>query len=511
MIALLGQIVTIGAVFVSRIYLVRSLPSAYGEIMLGAAMVSILAPIASLGIPYAVARQLAHAKDGSDRRNLVLSAVTMAIPLSIVAGVALFLAAPVISIGLGDTAMTEVLRFFSAYLAVAIVSGVLGALFQGDENMLPTTLFNGILSPLLFLAAIIVLFSFGASLTAALVAYVVSSAIALACLSAYTVRARARFLKVQAGAKLPGLMESKAIRNLMLFSLPLTMMGVASVVTGNVDTLLLGYFKQSTTLVGTYSAVLTMARLLTLGVGAFSAIMIPVASRLHKNQDMKELGQSYATMTKWILCVFVPLYLIFMILPSPTLLLVYGPVTGTPAYATAPTVLRILATGTILTCLIGPAQSVLIGLGKVRLLFYDTIVSASIDLFGSLILIPIWGIYGAAIAFAVSTASLPILAVIQTSMDSSVHPFRSTAMRPLVAFCVGAGVILSLPVLFYHWAPGWLTLVALFFALFALYLALILATHSLEAEDLHLLGVVERYVGRPLPPIRKVIVHFKRN
>jgi O-antigen/teichoic acid export membrane protein len=434
----------------------------------------------------------------------------MSIPLSVLAGIALFFAAPTMSIWLADSAMTEVLRFFSVYLSVAIVSSVLGAIFQGDENMLPTTLFNGILSPLLFLGAIIILFSFGASLTAALFAYVISAAIALACLSIYTVRTRASFLQVQPGARLPTLRESKALRNLMLFSLPLTMMGVASVVTGNVDTLLLGYFKQSTTLVGTYSAVLTMARLLTLGVGAFSAIMIPVAARLHRNQDMEELGQSYATMTKWILCIFFPLYLIFMILPSPTLLLVYGPVTETSAYSSATLVLRIVATGTVLTCLFGPASSVLIGLGKVRLLFYDTLVSASIDVFGSLLLIPIWGVNGAAIAFAASTAALPLLAVLQTTIYASVNPFASATIKPLAIFAVGGGLMLGLPVIFLNWAPSWIILVALFFALFFLYIAIILATHSMEVEDLHLLGVVERYLGRPLPPIRRIVLRFEK-
>jgi O-antigen/teichoic acid export membrane protein len=512
MIALIGQIVTIGATFGSRIYLVQKLPIAqYGEIMLGVAMASILSPIATIGIPYAMARQLAHAKNASERRNLVIAAVELAIPLAILAGIALYLAAPYLSNWLGGADMTEVLRFFSAFLAFGIFSGVLGSLFQGDEDMLPTTLFNGILSPVLFLVAIIILFSTGASLSAALFAYIISSAIALAGLALYTARARARFIGSSQGDLLPKQEEGHTIRNLLLFSIPLTMMGVASVVTGNVDSLLLGYFKQSTSLVGTYSALLTMSRLLLLGVAAFSAIMIPVAARLHKNHDLKELGRSYATMTKWILCIFIPLYLIFMILPSPTLLFVYRWETGNATYASAPMVLRIVATGTMLTCIFGPATSVLIGLGKVRLLFYDTLASAIIDVLGSLLLIPFLGIYGAAIAFALATASLPFLAVIQTSMLSSVHPFTSTTLKPFAIFVIAAGLLLGLPVYFLNWTPGWIVVIAMFFVLVLLYVAIILGTRSMETEDLHLLGVVERYLGRPLPPIRRVILHFRKN
>jgi O-antigen/teichoic acid export membrane protein len=474
--------------------------------MLGVALISILSPLLTLGIPTGAARQLAHSRERQERYSLGIAAVKMVLPLALASGIALYLAAPFISPFLGGPAMTVVIRFLSIYLAISMVSGTFGALFQGQEDVRPNTLFGNVLFPLLLLAFLVAFFSVNINLTAALLAYVCAAAASLGGFMIYMFKTRSAVF-AHAEPAPSSKYASRTARNLFLFSLPLTMMGVASVVTGNVDSLALGHW-QTAGLVGTYNAVLTMSRLLTLGVLALAYIMLPVAARLHATGDLKELGLSYATMTKWILCIFMPLYVIFMFLPSTSLLLVYGSVTQTPAYATAATVLRVAATAGILSCLLGPATAVLTGLGKIRLLFYDTLACAVIDVAGSLILVPLWGIYGAVAAFAVATAALPLMAVIQTHNAAGVSPFRAPAMKPLVSFLAVAGLMIGIPVYVLHYTPGWILLVPLYFFLLLIYLGLILATRSMEREDAHLLGVLEGYLGRPLPLVRRLIHRF---
>lgn len=484
-------------------------PSDYGDITLGVSTISLVSPLAGLGIPYGIARQLAHSKDDIERHHLKVSALKIVIPMAILAGLAVYLAAPVLSSSLGNPQMTFVLELFSVYLAASMISSTIGAFFQGQENMYPLTLFNYVVTPLLLLGMLLLFFTGGASLTLALVAYVLSTTGGMVGLALYAFRDRWRPTPEQRMALAQESAPNRTLVTLFLFSLPLTLLGVASVVTGNVDTLVLGYYTHDTALVGTYSAVVTVTRLLTLGVGSFSAIVLPVSSRLHSTGSEADLRKSYATMTKWLLLLFMPIFVIFMVFPSPTLLFIYGPVTQTTPYADAPWVLMIGAAGAILTVLVGPAQSVLTGLGKLRLLVYDTVAAATIDIVGSLALVPFMGVYGAVIAFAAATAALPMLAVFQTGAANGIHPFSKPVLRPLFAFCIVAFAGLSLPVFLLHWDPKWYILIVLYFALLCLYALIVLATRSTEAEDLYLLGVVENILGTKLPEIRRIVLKFE--
>lgn len=508
-IALIGQIVLIGATFGSRVILVRSLSNSdYGDIALGISMVALISPVATIGIPFGVARQMAHARDQREKYRIAIAAVQIVVPLAVLAGVSLYFAAPVLSAYLGPSQMVEVLRFLAAYLTITIVSGLIGSIFQGEEDVIPNTLFSMIVTPLLLLAFLVAFFSTGEKFTGALLAYVLSSVVSFGGLMLYTIQKRSELLPSSLGESSVTTRDAGVMRDLLLFSTPLTMLGVAGIVTGNVDPLVLGYVQKSTTEVGIYSALLTMSRLLLLGVYSLAFIMLPVASRLHRTGDLRALGQSYATMIKWMLLFFVPLYALFMLFPGEAILLVYGSNATSTAYSVAPTVLRIVASGTMAACLLGPAQTVLTGVGKLRLLLYDTLVSAAVDVVGSLVLVPIWGIDGAAVAFALSTATLPLLAVIQTSIYASVHPFTREVVRPLASFVVLVVFLVAVPTAIWHLTPSAVGLAGLFFAMVGIYLGTTLVTHSLVPEDGHLLTIVEEYLGRPLPSLRALIHRF---
>ncbi len=511
---LIGQLVLIGATFGSRVLVVRSLGTTnYGDIALGIATISVIIPLVSIGIPYGVARQIAHSKNLTERYNLMVVALEVVVPLAVFAGVALFLVAPMMANLVADPDLTAVLQFFAAYMAINIVSGTFGALNQGEEDMLPLSLFNMVVTPILLLAFLVIFFQFGASLMTAITAYVLSSAGGLIGLAVYTFRVRWGKIHQALLDRTPKY-SRRLLGDLVLFSAPLTMMGVAAVVTGNVDVLVLGFAghfsspSAGVSTVGMYSAVITVARLLTLGVGSFAAIMLPVAARLHRNENTEELSKSYATMTKWLLALFIPLYTLFLIFPSPTILLIYGKNTG--SFALAPDILRIAATGAIITVLIGPSQSVLTGLGRLRLLFLDTLAAAAIDLVGSLLLVPPFGVYGAAIAFSASTIALPLFAVLQTGLLAGIHPFQRPVLLPLGVYSVVAAALLGVPTLVLGWTPGPLSLVILFFVLLSLYFGIVLLTRSTESEDLYLLGVFERYLGREITFLHRVVLHFER-
>jgi stage V sporulation protein B len=513
-IALVGQLVTIAAVFGARVLLVRNLSNAeFGALTVGLSLTTLLGTVVSLGIPTAVARQIAHTTDIRERRRIVRNSLGIILVCAAVTIVGLELGAGPIArlIGIGD--LDVVLQFLAVTLGMGLVAGVMASFFQGLEDVRPNTLFNSILSPILTLAFLVAVFQGRLGLDGALLAYLGSATLTLVLLSAYSVRhardldrvVRARSLDPRASQDV----RLHSVRDLLLFSLPLSLVTLASTTTGNFDTLIVGIFDSGQ--VSAYSAVLPLAKLCTLAVGSLSYIMLPVAARLHRNGDLEELRRSYATITKWILLGSVPFFLLFAFLPVPSLALVYGSAkVASPPYAQAGIVLDITVTGAFISTLAGPSPSVLVGLGRVRDLAINTGVGALSDVVLSLALVPPFGMVGAAVAFSTSLALPPVLCAIQTYRLARVHPVREAVLRPLAALGGPALLALAILAIFHPVAESPVLLVVLFFLLAGGYLLAIPATRSLEQEDAHLLRVAENYLGRDLSFLRVLLAPFVR-
>ena len=511
LLALVGQIFLVGALFGVRILLVTRLsPTEWNAMALTLALVGFIGAVGTLGLPQAVARQFAHTVGTGDRKRLVIHALLLTLPAAAVAGGALFLLASPLASVLSDPPLTPVLEFFAGYLALTTVSGLIASFFQGNEDVLPNTLFNQVLSPGL---ALVFLFSFlqeGLGLTGALLAYLLSALVTLVGLTAYTLSRRGRPWErpLDPQRVLSADYETNTAASLLLFALPLGLVAVAAATVGTADTIVLGVLSPThTQVVGPYNAVLPMARLVALGGASLGYIMLPVSSHLHRVGDLRELRRSYTTITKWILLITLPFFLLFFFLPGPSLSFVYGSALNAPGYGNAAVLLQITALGSFLATLMGPSSSVLIGLGKLRLLLYDTVASALTDVLLSVALVPFLGSEGAAIAFASATALLPVLCVVQTHLLEGIHPFHGVLARPLLTLSLPTAALL-LVATSRGWDPSGWWLPGLFAALFVGYFVAIPATRSVEMEDGHLLSVVETYLGRPLPFLRRLGRYF---
>lgn len=511
--SLIGQIGLIVSIFAVRVLLVRVVgTSVYGELAIGTAISSILTSIGGLGVSTAVARQLAHTLDPAERRGIVRSSLIITIPAALSAGLFMALAAPEMASALHNTALVPVFQYYALVTVMGLVTAILASYFQGIEDVRPNTIFNQILNPALNFAFIYLFLVVGWGLTGALLGYVAADVVVLAGIVVYTAPRMKTILRgkrqaLDADEAAPA-RSVGTVKSLLLFALPLALVALAQGAPGTADSVVLQLYT-NVTAVGDYNSVLPLARLISLAVTSLAFIMLPVSSRLHRDGNMEELRASYVTITKWILLVSLPLYLIFLFFPGPSLVLVYGAGPKTPiAYSGTTTALMITATGTFIYALLGASPSVLVGLGHLRWLVYDTVVSAVIDVVGTFALAPSLGLIGAAIAFAGATVSLPLLCVFEIHALAGVHPFKGPVLRPLLAVGLPVGGVFAFAVMVLHWSPAWYWLVLLFFAVAGLYFLAIPATRSLELEDRHLLSVAEFYLGRRIPFVRKLLWPF---
>jgi O-antigen/teichoic acid export membrane protein len=532
--ALLGQVFFVAALFGSRVLLVRNLSgAAFGTFALGLALTNLLIAIVGMGMPSGVARQLAHDASERKRRSFESASLLITVPVAGATALALFFGAPALADWLGDPLLSQAFPFFAVYLVAATFLNLVPAFFQGREDLLPNALFNQILNPVLGLGFLVLFVSgmrvrlpfiasvgFGPialpgtdGLGGALFAYTLGAVGALAALVVYAgLRRRAGEAAVQQSAveiRAPPLKVSafRGARSLLRFSLPLSLVLLASIAPGSIDTVVLGRF-ESSVVVGMYNAVLPLARLVLLGSVSLSAIMLPVSTRLLRGGDAEELRRSYATSTKWIVLASLPFFVLFFAFPVSSLDLVYGSAAAAPAYASAALVLRVMSLGTFLLTILGPATSVLIGLGRLRLVMINMGLGAAIDLVGSLVLVPPYGAVGAAVAFSAAVLTPAVLSVAQTRSLVRVDPFRWTLAKPLLAVLAPTAVVFTLSEALWRWSPTPMYLVALFFVVLVLYLGAIVLTGSLEPEDTHLLGVLEKRLGRPMRTLRRIARRF---
>jgi O-antigen/teichoic acid export membrane protein len=487
---LVSTLLLVGLNFASRVLVVRSVSvSDWSSFSFGLTLTGVLVSIGSIGLPSSVARSLPFVTSDDERRTIVRGTLWIGSVSAIIAAVTLFLLSGPIGQALGSPGITLSLRFFPIALGSGILATLIASIFQGYEDVTPNALFVQIVNPALFVVFLtvwIVLPPPGITLTDALVAYAAANAVTLGLLILYLVRQLPRHLS-------PGPFAPEALPRLLRFTAPLFVVGVMAAITGSGDTLILGTFHPSS--VGTYTASLTLTRLVPIGIGAAAYIFLPVASRFVRRGDSVSVGVTYATVTKWMSLVSLPLFLLFFFLPSRSLEFVYG-----PGYAGQVMPLQITVLGAFVTTIFGPASSAQVAFGQTRLLAVNAVVAGIVDIGVALALAPTYGFVGAAIAWSSANAAYSSMCLVELGLLTRVHPFHRHFLTPFLATAVPVGLVLGL---WHPYVPLW-GLPPLAIGIALLFVVAVLATHSIDEGDRLLLEAVERLFGRPLPFFRRL-------
>jgi O-antigen/teichoic acid export membrane protein len=487
---LLGTLVYVGATFLIRVLLVRTLPPPeWTDYAFAAALTGLLAAIGTLGLPQAVARSLPYARSDEERRTIVRSSSVLLVTAAIGFGVGLAATGAILAAFYDAPTLGLTLEAFSVALASAILASWMVSIFQGYEDVRPNVLYVQVLNPAAFFVLLFLLFRLepsGDLLTEALGAYVAANVA--------TVVGLAFYLRRRLPTRLPpGPQAPAAARRLYLFAAPLLVVAVAGYVTGNADLLLLGVFHYSS--VGGYSATLTLARLLTIGIGSLAYIFLPVATRFVRAQDAEGVRLTYTTATKWVALTSLPLFLLFFFYPGASLAFVYGSLNDA---TTLP--LRILVTGAVISTLVGPAAATQVSFGQTRLLVYNAAISAFADVSLAAVLTPAYGATGAAIAWATANSLLPILSAAELAVLTGVHPFRRHYVVPVLLTGIPVGLLFA----FAPFHPSGLLLPAVGLGVAALYVLIVLGTGSVDHGDGLALEVIERMLGRRFNRLRRL-------
>jgi O-antigen/teichoic acid export membrane protein len=494
---LIGTLIGRAFGYGSRLIIARLGASDYGLVALGFAVMSIAATLSMVGMTQGVIRYVSFYKGKEDKgriKGTIISTLKITLPLSLILAFVLFWQASWISIHVfHDANLTPILRIFAIGIPFSVLASNLLSTTVGFQDMRYNVYAQYIFQEPLKLAAIVVLLLLGFGVLGAAWGWVLAI-IAMSFLAFY-------FLEKNVFPIFKTKVKAVSVdKELLSFSLPLLFAGIAGLIMGWTDTLMLGYFSSSAD-VGIYNVALPTAQLIRAIPGALGVIFFPVISELYARNKIEDLRRTYSVVTKWMLALICPPFLLVLLFPDQIIKILFG-----AEYIAGATALSILVFGFMIGSVVGPASQTLQAYGRTKTVMMTNYIGAAINFLLNLLLIPIYGVNGAAIATGFSLALLCILNFLFAYRVAKIQPFRLSYLKIILASLIAVFVVYLLTKYVIGVSP--LALIAMLFVFLALYLFLLLLMKSFEEQDLMIMRAIDERLGTKSDWARKIIQKF---
>ncbi len=493
-----GSIIGMFLGYLTRLVIARWLGAGdYGLINLGFAAMSIATTLALVGLPSGIKRYISYYKGQEDPfriKGTILSGLMISFPLSLVLTVLVFFNAEWISVHVfREPELISVLTIFAMAIPFMVVARNFVLATIGFQDLRYRVYVNDMFQNIFKLIAIVILLSLGFGVIGVAIGWVLAI-ICMPFLAFYFLEKRVfPILKSKVRA-------IYTRRELLMFSVPLIFVGIAAMVTSWTDTLMLGYFATAED-VGVYNAAFPTARLLSVFLTSFGAIFMPVISELYSRNALDDLRDTYSAVTKWIFALIIPVFLLMVLFSDWILDLMFG-----EEFVRGATALSILAFGYLVVCVVGPTGQVLQAYGRTRVLMGMSFFGAGINVVLNYVLIPIYGVNGAAVATGASLAAMNVFHLVVVYRIAGLQPFRRTYLKPLTASVLAVSVVYA--VTRYVVGVSLIALVGMFLVFIVLYFFLLLAMKSFEREDLMVMRAIDKKLNVDTHWIRKIIMKF---
>jgi O-antigen/teichoic acid export membrane protein len=242
---------------------------------------------------------------------------------------------------------------------------------------------------------------------------VAASAASAAIASAVAMRWLVGFLVARSESARPGRAESLGWRRALW---PLTFVSATSMLLGQTDIVLLGFFRAQSE-VGVYGAAVRVATLAGFGLIAVNMVVSPLLARLHAENSRERLQAALNSAARLALGFTVAVGLM-LAWQADRVLALFG-----AEFSAGVDVLRILLVGQVVNAAAGSAGAFMVMAGAEGQAARMLAGVVALNALGNLVLIPLYGMHGAAMATA---ASVAVWSVIGALWVLRAHGLRSS-------------------------------------------------------------------------------------
>jgi O-antigen/teichoic acid export membrane protein len=393
----------------------------FGTYSLALTVISLTGAIATLGLHEGVPRYIAYFR-GRKEDHKIQEIVVSGLLMGLVAGVLAMFISPIAfehaAAGMFDTQenIASIIRIMIFAIPLTIFLNLAVAIYRGFDRTNVNMYFYDVIRPVSLWAFVSIAVLAGVSLHTFVLADLLSMVFTFSLMVVYFVRNPPFKPELE-------LRFSEPTKQLVKYSFPLLISATLLNLMTWTDTIMLGYFKSSQ-VVGVYSAVYPLVSFLTIIITSMGFVYIPVASRLWGEGRKDILGSLYQIVTKWCFVLSFPIFALMFVYPEAILVRLYG-----AEYATGSMVLRILALGFITNAYFGFNYHTIMAVGDSGFLMKCSMASAVMNVVLNFMLIPQYGMLGAAAASAASFASIELLMTLRAWRTHNMHPFTMAYIK----------------------------------------------------------------------------------
>lgn len=468
----------------------------YGILSLVIPFQWILILIAVAGLPPAVAKYVSEylAKDDlyMVRQVITTSFKIMLIMSLIFAGLFFFLANPLADYLHAGPEAVILFQTVSIIAPISVILGLLRGVFQGYQQMTYIMITRAIEQ--IFMISLAVAFILaGFYVLGAVIGTIIGFGIAA--LSAVILYKKGMWKGLKNVVKPENhTNEFKLAKKLLIFSSPIIITGLAELTLFDTGTYIIKLFMDFSA-VGYYNIASPIARLPLVISSSVAVALLPAASEAlaldGKNVVRRYVSHSY----RYLFIVLLPLCAVVIIFGQPIMHLLFPK--APLAYSFAGTAMSILVIGMAFFSVYGISASVLQGAGKPYPPMFFLVIGTVTNLILTVLLVPKYGLNGAAIATMIASFLIMVLTTVKTlQVTGTKLPYLNLLKITISSFLLGLCLYFIPKTIF-----GFILAILL---LPLIYIIILAFARALEMRDIMLINKF----GNRLGPFSKLIHKF---
>jgi O-antigen/teichoic acid export membrane protein len=485
-----GTIFTAGSGYVFKIYLARVLGAeALGIYALGMTIVGLIGIFNSLGLPYSAVRFVA-AYNATARLDLLRGFLARSIFLllffNLLLGGAVLMVGPWVAVHVYHTpALSKYLALFVLVMLFGALTTFLGQALAGYKDVARRTVITNFVGSPLTMIFTIGLMGWGLGLWGYIFAQVAGAFVVMVLLVAILWKLTPTAARAFSGRLAP--FEKEVIS----FSTVVFGVSFLEFVMSQADKVLIGFYLNARQL-GIYAVAGALVTFVPIVLQSVNQIFSPTIADLYARGQHELLGRIFRTLTKWILGLTLPLASV-MIIFAPALMHIFG-----RDFEVGWPILVIGTLGQLINCGVGSVGYLLLMSGNQRRLIRIQAVMAGVMLALNVVLIPRWGITGAAAGAALTNGITNVWYLMEVRRRLGLFLDSRSYWRLLIPLAGNVGLLLLVRTSLKTVQAPWLMIaVGLMLAYFTFILLAI--AFGLDADD----SVIARAVWS------RIVPHFR--
>lgn len=399
----------------------------YGLYILGITVAAIATNIAMLGLQVGMVRFLPSAIRENDKpatRGILQICVGFPALFSLVLATGLFLlASSIANLVFHDPRLIPILRIVCLLIPLDVLASMAYVITISFKQPKYSVIANNIIAPLSKLLLAAGFIAIGFSTKGVLVSQVIASAAAMVVLAYY----------VNALFSLKGFLGTakRNTRKILRYSFPAYMGWIINTISSTLSTMVLGLIGL-TSGVGVFAAASRFSLIGSMFYISIGNISTPIIADLHNRGEASQMKAYYQTTTRWLVIFNLPVFLTSVLFAKP-LLSIFG-----DDFTAGAISMMILAIGTLAYTCTGVGSNLLDMTDHPKVNMVNSMVMVFIVIGLNLLLIPEWGLNGAAAATALSMTIVNIFCLLEVWYFHHILPYNKSFLKPLLSGIIAA-------------------------------------------------------------------------